>query len=304
VLSGASLSQPRTPWTTFPGPRVRGEALAVPAGLPVEHDDRAAGPDRARVAEVRAHLGGVALAHAEPVTLGPAGLVRQPVVAVPDLGAPRVAPEDPGAIGRVVPVHPARELPRTRPSERLAAGVAIADLLLPQPAPAVVGEAVGPVSLGDLPKDGGHALPHPRAVHADRVEVAGHERLALGVAGEPVGVGAEDALVGARRVHAREDGEAGGARGGPDLAEEVPIAEGERAVVPLESGRVEGHDPAGVDDHPLRPHALPVARPERGVVGRGILLVEVRLHPAPRADEPRPGVRSGMLRCLLETARF
>ncbi len=268
------------------GRRVCLEALAGAARLPVQHHNRRARPDRRRVAEVGAHARRVALAHPEPVAVAPAHLVRDAVVLVPDLRPACVAPPHPRPVRRVVPVHACGEIRRRGRAEPCPAVVAGADPVLPEPAPAVVGEAVGPIALGDLAQDRGHALPDPGAVHAHRVEVAPLERLPSRVAGEPARVVAEDLLVGAGRVHPGQNREPGRPRRREDLAEEVAPVERGRAVVPGEARGVEGHDPAGVDDHALGAHALPVVGPEPLVVRRRVLLVEVRLHPAAGAEEP------------------
>ena len=80
------------------------ETLGVAARLVVQHDDFGAGADLLVVAETPALAADAAAVHPEPQAVRPARGFRHAVVQVPDLQPAGVAPLNPLAIDRIVPV--------------------------------------------------------------------------------------------------------------------------------------------------------------------------------------------------------
>ncbi len=170
-----SLSQPRTPWTIVardarsPGsPRPAGAICQSSMTIARARPDRASGggsprtsrrgrPGTCRASRSRARPPRASRGCTRP---------RSPCAARSSSGSTR------GTRRRPSPRAPGRSI-GAAPAERGPAVVAVADLPLAEAAPAVVGEAVRPVALGDLAQDRGDALVHPRAVDAHGVEVAG-----------------------------------------------------------------------------------------------------------------------------------
>src|SRR5262249_52085173 len=189
--------------------------------------------------------------HADPQAVRAARLPGDRVVEVPDLEAAAVAPLHPRAIGPGVPVALRGEIERSLAFELRPAARAAADTAAREPAPAVVGEALGTVRGGDLAQDGGDVLAVVRSVDARDVELAVAEGLGLVAPREPVRMG----LVALRprpvRVHAREDRDTVLVRGLQELAEEVALAQELRAAVQRHPRGVVGHDAPRVDDDAL-----------------------------------------------------
>src|SRR3954463_670843 len=105
------------------------KSRVVVAPLMIEHHDIGAGadslqvPKRARLRRDRAAV------HSGPDALRAAGFARYSAVQLPHFYPARVVPQDPVAVGAIVPVGPARK-PRARCRFELArAIVAVADAL-------------------------------------------------------------------------------------------------------------------------------------------------------------------------------
>ena len=198
-----------------------------------------------------------------------------------------VVPLDPLAVARVVPVLAGGDGLAGGGAELARAVVAVADAVALQPAPTVVGEAFGMAALDDLAQNAGDVLVVVGAVDAGDVLVVGAVGLAVGLAGEPVGMGLEEILGGAVAIHARQHGEPvlmGGLR---EFAVEIASLEELGAVMERELARVVGDDAAGIDDDALDARALPIVAPPGDVVVVGIALGDVGL--APAADAAVPG---------------
>src|SRR5204863_6579628 len=169
--------------------------LAAP--LVIEEDDPYPLGHRLPVAERAALVGQAAAVHPRPFAVRAAVTVGDLVVQLPEADPLGVAPLDPGAIGRVVPVLPRRQLlaAGSRGKRRGARG-AVADPTAPAEAgPRVIGEALRVVALADLLEHFGQVLAVVRPADAGGVErlvlvakVAGVVRLPVGLNGEPVGM--------------------------------------------------------------------------------------------------------------------
>ena len=149
-----------------------------------------------------------------------------------------------------------------------------------EPAPAIVGDALGVRPLDDLAQDAGDVLVVVRAIDARDVELARAVGLARVVDGEPVGVGSVEGLVGTVGVHAGEDEQAVLVGGLSQLAVEIAVPQTLRSMVKRELAGVVGHDAARVEDDPLHSCFSPVAPPPHDVVARRVDLGDIGLPPA------------------------
>src|SRR4029079_12456974 len=113
------------------------KAGVVVAPLMIEHHDVGASANLFQIPERSRLRGDRSAVHARPDAVGPAGRPRCPVVQLPDLRTPRVAPHDPIAIRLVVPIR----LPRKRLSslrcELAGTVVAVADAFASESCPAI-----------------------------------------------------------------------------------------------------------------------------------------------------------------------
>ena len=121
-------------------------------------------------------------------------------------------------------------------------------------------------TLDNLAHDVGQKLVVVGAVDAREIKLAAAVRLAIGVDGEPVRVGAVEGLVGLAGIHPRDDRNALFMGGGGELAVKIAVTELRRAVVERELGGIVSEYSAGVDDDGLNLGALPVLPPPGDVV--------------------------------------
>src|SRR5687768_15072710 len=139
----------------------------------VEHHDVGASADFPQVPERSRLRADRTAVHAGPDAIGSTRGAGRPVVHLPHFGAPRVAPDDPFAVGAIVPVRPVRQrLPR-RVLEFRSAVLAVTDALPAQTGPAVIGKSVRAGSLDDLAKDRGQVFVVVRTVDTGDVPVGG-----------------------------------------------------------------------------------------------------------------------------------
>ena len=296
MLSGASFSQPSTPWTFLPVSPFSWKPGRVVPRLVVEHQDLGAAADRSGNLEP-ARLGRDRSAvHADPRQWArPAAWHVVRLFRSQSLQAAVVVPEYPLPVQRVVPVLPRRDGLAGAVAEP-ALTVARSSRAFPvQSAPAIVGDPLGVRPLDDLAQDAGDVLVVVGAVDARDVQLASAIGLARAVDGEPVGVGSVEGLVGAVGVHAGEDEQAVLVGRLGQLAVEIAVPQGLRSMVERELAGVVGHDAAGVEDHPLDPRVSPVAPPPRDVVARRVDLGDIGL--APAQGSAIPGGRIGAPPC-------
>ena len=271
MLSGTRRVPAEEAVNQFSRLAVLGKAAGVLPRLRVEHDERGALADALVVAEAGALVGHVAAGHADPDAVFSAGFAGGAIVDVPHLEAPRVAPLDPLAVGRVAPVGLLRQVEAGGLAEAPARMDAVGDVVTVAARPAVVRKAVGVVALGDLLEHRGQVLAVVGAVDAGDVEAADHVGLALGIDGHPVRMFNEEGLVHPVGVHAGEHGQAVLPRRLHELAEEVAASQALGVPREREAARViVGHDAARVQDHALGLRPAPVLAPEVDVIARGV----------------------------------
>src|SRR6266480_2263296 len=176
----------------------------------------------------------------------------------------------------------------------LLAALAIAHAQRAGAGPAVGEEGVDRIALGDLAVDGRHLLGEIRREHAGLEEPGGFvvaAGLAVAVALEPLGVRPQRLLPGVVAVHACHDPDAARAGRGGHLAEQVARAEERAAMMIRDVGRVEGHDPAAVNEQGVHTQRSPVLGPRCHVEREGVALVEVELSAAAHGGVPGRGRR-------------
>ena len=291
---GRELVPPEKRVDALAGVPVLLKPRVVVSPLVVEHHDVGAGADFLEIAERARLRGHRAAVHAGPDAVRSAGGSRDAVVQLPHFGPPCVAPHDPFPIHQVVPVGLPRqrlaglrlELPRTTG--------AVTDALAPESRPAVVGESVRVRALDDLAKHARQVLVVVGAVDARDVLIGRAIGPAVRVAREPVGMGGEEILARAVRIHPGHHEQSILMRGLRQVAKEVATAEELRAVLQREPAWVVGDDAPGVDDQGLDLGALPVTAPPGDVVALGVLFGDVRLAPEIRAPVPRHARRDGL----------
>ena len=217
----------------------------------------------------------------------PARLTGRAVVQVPDFETAVVVPEDPLPVQRIVPV-----LSR---GDSLASAVAkpaltmrtVTGALSVQPAPAIVGDPLGMRPLDDLVQDARDVFVVVGTVDARDVEFTRPIGPARAVNGEPVGMGSVKSLMGTVGVHAGENEQAVLVGRLGELAVEITVAQGLRAMVERELAGEVGHDSARVEDHSLDPGVSPVTPPPRDVVVGRVNFGDIGLTPAQGSAIPR-----------------
>src|ERR1035438_1492485 len=182
------------------------KAGGIVASLMIEQQEVRALADFLEIAE-RAGLGRYrAAVHARPDAIGPAGSLRDAVVEFPEFGAARVAPQDPLAVGGIVPIGAARNRLTGLNAELPLAVVAVADATAPEPGPTVIGKSFGLGSLDDFAQNVGQIFVVVAAVDAGGVLVGRAVGLPIGGAREPIRVGLVGILARSAGIHARHHG--------------------------------------------------------------------------------------------------
>src|SRR5260221_589599 len=156
--------------------------------LMVEHYDLGAFGDCFIVAEILTLGTDAAAHHPRPNAIRTASGLRSGVIQIPKFQTSIIVPTDPLAEDRVVPVLRRRNLFSAALPELALAVFAMAEARTSQPAPAVVGETLGPVTLCDLAKDGWDVVFVIRTVDAGNKQLTGLARLPVCIHSKPVRV--------------------------------------------------------------------------------------------------------------------